>query len=104
MPCAVANSVVGLVVAWLPFGAALLRSDGSLLALTAVWGVAVTAYTLYRVIDRGYLPLAEPVARATGLHDVVGPGSRTGSEQPPDGRTDATEPREARRSTDRSNE
>jgi hypothetical protein len=103
MPCAVANSVVGLVVAWLPFGAALLQSGGSLLVLTAVWGVAVTAYTLYRVIDRGYLPLAEPVARASGLHDAIGPRSRTGGEQPP-GRTDTTEPRETRRSADRSDE
>lgn len=73
-PCTVANSVVGLVVAWLPLGAALLGgSDGVILA-AVVWGVGVTAYTGYRLVVLGYLPLSERAAKLTGLHDRIGPG------------------------------
>lgn len=74
-PCAVANSIVGLVVGWLPFVAALLRGKALLIALAVVWGIAVTGYTVYRLVALGYLPLAEPVAKRTGLHDRVGPES-----------------------------
>lgn len=74
-PCTVANSVVGLVVGWLPFTVALLRGNAVLVAITVVWGAVVTGYTVYRLLALGYLPLAEPVARRTGLHDRIGPES-----------------------------
>lgn len=72
-PCTVANAVVGLVVAWLPLVAALVKGETAVVRLAFGWGVAVTAFTLYRLVRRGYLPLAEPVARLTGLHDRIGP-------------------------------
>jgi len=76
-PCALANSAVGLVVAWLPFVASSLGNGSRFaLALTAVWGIVVTVYTGYRLIARGYLPYAERVARWTGLHDRIGPDRR----------------------------
>lgn len=74
-PCAAANSAVGLLVAWLPFVAtALGDTQQFVLVGTTVWGLAVTGYTGYRLLDRGYLPYSERVARATGLHDRIGPG------------------------------
>lgn len=74
-PCTVANTVVGLVVAWLPLAAALVEGEPAVVRLAIGWGVAVTGFTLYRLVRRGYLPLAEPVARLTGLHERIGPGS-----------------------------
>lgn len=77
-PCAVANSAIGLVVAWLPFAATGLgESQRFVLGVTALWGLAVTGYTGYRLLARGYLPYAERVARATGLHDRIGPGRKS---------------------------
>lgn len=75
-PCTVANSVVGLFVGWVPLAAALTAGDGSVSVLAAalVWGVVVTGATGYLLVSRGYLPLAEPVAKATGLHERIGPG------------------------------
>lgn len=70
-----ANSVVGLLVAWLPFAASSLGNGTRFaLAVTALWGVVVTGYTGYRLLARGYLPYAERIARWTGLHDRIGPG------------------------------
>lgn len=74
-PCTVANSVVGLLVALVPLAAALVRGDPALVAGTAVWAVVVVGFTVYRLVRRGYLPLAEPAAKATGLHERIGPGS-----------------------------
>lgn len=74
-PCTVANTVVGLVVAWLPLAAALVEGEPAVVRLAIGWGVAVTGFTLYRLVRRGYLPLAEPVAKLTGLHERIGPGS-----------------------------
>lgn len=74
-PCTIANSVVGLVVAWLPLSAAAIRGQPALIAMAAIWGIAITGYTAYRLVALGYLPLAEPVARWTGLHDRLGPGA-----------------------------
>lgn len=73
-PCTVANSVVGLLVAWLPLTVALANNTPTVLAGTVVWGIVVTGFTGYRLVGRGYLPLAEPVANATGLHGRIGPG------------------------------
>lgn len=72
-PCTVANSVVGLVVGWLPLVAALLGGSDGLVLGAVVWGVAVTAYTGYRLLALGYLPLSEQVAKRTGLHERIGP-------------------------------
>lgn len=76
-PCTVANTVVGLVVAWLPLAAALVRGRTPLVVLTLVWGVAVTGYTGYRLVALGYLPYAESVAKWTGLHERIGPAARS---------------------------
>ena len=73
-PCTVANSVVGLLVGWLPLAAAVLNGSDGLVVGAVVWGVAVTAYTGYRLLALGYLPLSERVAKRTGLHDRLGPG------------------------------
>lgn len=85
-PCTVANAVVGLVVAWVPLAAAVVRGRPALVTLAAIWGLAVTGYTAYRLVALGYLPLAEPVARWTGLHDRIGPD--TGAEPPSEGPDD----------------
>lgn len=79
-PCTVANSVVGLVVAWLPLVAALVRGSPELVAITFVWGVGITGYTGYRLVERGYLPGAETAAKRTGLHERIGPGSPSDSD------------------------
>lgn len=82
-PCTVANSIVGLVVGWLPFVAAFLRGDAVLVALAVVWATAVTGYTVYRLLALGYLPLAEHVAKRTGLHDRIGPASNAERDDEP---------------------
>lgn len=79
-PCTVANGAVGLLVGWLPFMIAVGRGDPEVLAGTIVWGVIVTAATAYRIVSRGYLPLAEPVAKLTGLDDWFGPGADDGDD------------------------
>lgn len=76
-PCTVANAVVGLFVAWLPLATVVLNGGAGLVAGTVVWGVVATAYTGYRLVRRGYLPLAEPAAKLTGLDATVGPGAGT---------------------------
>lgn len=73
-PCTVVNAGVGLTVAWLPLAAMLVQGRGNAVPVALGWGLAVTTFTGYRLLDRGYLPLAEPVARWTGLHDRLGPG------------------------------
>lgn len=80
-PCTIANASVGLLVAWLPLAAALIDGTGSLVFLAVGWGIAVTAFTVYRLVARGYLPLAELVARITGLHKRIGPGSNSDTEE-----------------------
>lgn len=80
-PCTVANATVGLVVAWLPVVVALIEGARGVIALAVGWAVIITGYTLYRLLQRGYLPFAEPVARATGMHEQIGPGSRSNSEK-----------------------
>lgn len=77
-PCTLANTAIGLVVGWLPLAAALVRGRTALIALSLVWGLAVTGYTGYRLLAMGYLPYAERVAKATGLHGRIGPGADDG--------------------------
>jgi hypothetical protein len=73
-PCAVANSAVGLVVAWVPLVAAVVAGRPDLYVGTAIWGTLVTAYAGYRVVALGYLPYAESIAKLTGVHGRIGPG------------------------------
>lgn len=76
-PCTVANAAVGLLVALVPVIAALVEGNAAILVGSLVWAGAVVAFTLYRLVSLGYLPLAEPVAKATGLHERIGPGSNS---------------------------
>lgn len=73
-PCTVANTVVGLLVAGVPLGAALVRGETVPVVVASVWAAAVLTYTAYRLLALGYLPYAETIARRTGLHDRIGPG------------------------------
>lgn len=75
-PCTVANSVVGLIVAWVPLPVALTTGSQEVVLGAVAWGIVVTAVTGYRLVSQGYLSLAEPVAKLTGLHERIGPGSR----------------------------
>jgi hypothetical protein len=83
-PCTVANAVVGLVVGWSP-AVVVAVGGGRTPAAALVWGLAVSAFTGYRLLRLGYLPLAGPVAKRVGLHDRIGPGSEGDGE----GATDA---------------
>lgn len=73
--CTVANAVVGALVGLVPIAAALVNGDPTTVVGAVVWGVAVTGFTIYRLVARGYLPLAEQMAKWTGLHGHVGPGT-----------------------------
>lgn len=84
-PCTVANSVVGLVVAWVPLAAALVEGSAAFVIGTAVWGAVVTGYTGLRLVKLGYLPLAEPAAKLTGLHERIGPDSKLDADGDDDG-------------------
>jgi hypothetical protein len=95
---------VGLVIAWVPVAAAFTTGDATLLALTVLAALAVTGYTFYRVVDRGYLPLAEPIAKITGLHDTIGPGPGMEETHLSDSQTDTVESQDTDRSADRSDE
>lgn len=81
-PCTLANLGAGAAVGGLPL--ILVWSSGNLLqlAFAAGWALAVLTFTLYRVYAKGYLPGAERVARATGLHDRIGPGSEARGDEP----------------------
>lgn len=79
--CTIANGAVGLLVALVPLLAALIEGSTVLVVGATVWAVAVMAVTVYRLLVLGYLPFAEPVAKATGLHDRIGPGSDSEPEQ-----------------------
>lgn len=79
--CTVTNAAIGLLIAWLPFGAALVSGRLPMIVATVVWGVVVTGYTGYRIVRLGYLPVAEPVAKLTGLHERIGPGSKSGRDR-----------------------
>lgn len=72
-PCTVANTVVGVIVAFVPVVAALVRGDVTLLVITLAWACGILLYTFYRLLTLGYLPYAETIARQTGLHDRIGP-------------------------------
>lgn len=77
-PCTLANSVVGLGIAWIPPAAMLLADNRTAVPVATAWGLVVTTYTAYRLVGHGALPLAERTARRTGLHDRIGPETRPG--------------------------
>lgn len=79
--CTIANAAVGLLVALVPLLAALVEGSTVLLASATVWAGAVMAVTVYRLLVLGHLPFAEPVARATGLHERIGPRSNSEGER-----------------------
>lgn len=73
-PCTAANAAVGLLVSLVPIVAAVANGDPAVVAAAAVWAIVVAGFTAYRIVERGYLPLAEPAAKLTGLHERIGPG------------------------------
>lgn len=80
-PCTIANAAVGLLVAAVPVLAAIVEGSTALLVGALTWAAAVLGFTAYRLVERGYLPYAEPIARATGLHDRIGPGSNSDTDR-----------------------
>jgi hypothetical protein len=60
--------------------AALVEGEPAVVRLAIGWGVAVTGFTLYWLVRRGHLPMAESVAKMTGLHERIGPDP--GSHEP----------------------
>lgn len=80
-PCTIANAVVAAFVAGVPLLAALLSGEPVLVVVTVVWTIAVFGYTFYRLLILGYLPGSETVAKATGLHDRIGPGTSESVEE-----------------------
>lgn len=80
-PCTVANAVVAAFVAGVPLLAALLSGEPVLVVVTVIWTLAVLGYTVYRLLTLGYLPGSETVAKATGLHDRIGPGTSDSAEK-----------------------
>lgn len=81
-PCTIANAVVATFVAGVPLLAALLSGEPVLVVVTVGWAFAVFGYTLYRLVTLGYLPGSERVAKRTGLHDRIGPGTTKPTEEP----------------------
>jgi hypothetical protein len=73
--CTITNGLLGLIVAGVPLLGGLQHEDPRFLALTVVWAVGVLSFTLFRLVSKGYLPGSKAVARRTGLHDRIGPGS-----------------------------
>lgn len=73
-PCTLANAFVGFLVAWVPFGAAVVDGSQSAILGVGIWAVGMTGFTVYRLAARGYLPTAEPIAKLVGLHERIGPG------------------------------
>lgn len=79
-PCASLNLAVGGGLAAAPLALVWGAGNGLQLGLAGAWALAVSVFTVYRVVDKGYVPGAGKIARAIGLHDRIGPGADTGSE------------------------
>lgn len=73
-PCTVSNAAVAALIGGIPLFGGISSGEPALIAVTSLWAVAVLGYTLFRLINRGYLPGAETIAKRTGLHDRIGPG------------------------------
>jgi hypothetical protein len=92
-PCTIINGLIALVLAAIPLYGALGTGDPVILGVTVVWAVGVIGYTLFRLLNRGYLPGAPRIAEATGLHDQIGPGRHDpDSEEPREDRIDSPGP------------
>lgn len=83
-PCTLANAAAAAVVAGVPLLAALLSGDPVLVGATVVWTALVFGYTGYRLLILGYLPGSETVAKATGLHDRIGPETSDSADETQD--------------------
>lgn len=85
-PCTAVNLAAGLLVGGLPLVLVWPGGNAIQRGLGLAWAVAVLAFTGYRILAKGYLPGAEWLARRSGLHEVIGPGSQAppegGSEEP----------------------
>ncbi|SEW08927.1 hypothetical protein [Natrinema salifodinae] len=81
-PCTLANAVAAAIITGVPLLAAVLSGEPVLVVVTVVWAVAVFGYTVYRLLTLGYLPGSESVAKATGLHDRIGPETSESAEEP----------------------
>ena len=89
-PCTITNGLIALVLAAIPLYGALGTGDPVILGVTVVWAVGVIGYTLFRLVNRGYLPGAPRIAEATGLHERIGPGRHeSDSEEPREDRSDS---------------
>lgn len=75
-PCTAANLAVGAAVGLGPLAAVLYWGPADVVPWMVGWAVAAVGFSLYRVLARGYLPGADRIARATGLHDRIGPGRK----------------------------
>lgn len=76
--CTASNGAVAALVGGIPLLGGIVHGDPALVVATAVWALVVFGYTLYRLVARGYLPGSERIAKRTGLHERIGPGSRDG--------------------------
>lgn len=98
-PCTVANLAVGLVMAWVPVVAVAVAGNPGAVPVAVAWGVAVTAFTVYRLVGRGFLPLAGRIATVTGLHERIGRDAPTAGpdrREDGDGSRHSSEPRDDR--------
>lgn len=89
--CTVSNAVVAALVGGVPLLGGIAHGDPALLVATGVWAVSVFGFTLYRLVSRGYLPGAARIAKRTGLHERIGPGSRDGEDDARPGADDHAE-------------
>ena len=88
-PCTIINGLIALLLAAIPLYGALGTGDSIILGVTVAWAVGVIGYTLFRLLNRGYLPGAPRIAEATGLHERIGPGRHeSDSEEPLEDRSD----------------
>lgn len=76
--CTIVNGGIGALVAGIPLIGGMTSGDPGFFALTILWAVGVSGYTLYRLVSRGYLPGSERIAKRTGLHERIGPGAKNG--------------------------
>lgn len=74
VPCTAMNLAVGLIIGGAPLAVAWSHPEPAVQWGALLWFGMVMAFTFYRLVARGYLPGAERFARATGLHDRIGPG------------------------------
>lgn len=72
--CTIANTTVAALVAGVPLLATLLKGEPVLVAIAVLWVGVVAVFTGYHLVERGYLPGSDRIAKRTGLHERIGPG------------------------------